>query len=96
MLNRWVLEKGLQDLGLNYQLKFVEDDPGECPKCGMDLKEISFEKAKKNLLLRIQDKIIISYNSLKKWQLMNTIKSLSKSDLPHFDCRETGMRIENG
>lgn len=28
----------------------LADDPGECPKCGMDLKEISLEKAKENLI----------------------------------------------
>jgi len=28
----------------------IADDPGECSKCGMDLKEISLEKAKENLI----------------------------------------------
>jgi rubrerythrin len=28
----------------------LTDDQGECPKCGMDLKEISLEKAKENLI----------------------------------------------
>jgi len=28
----------------------IADDPGECPKCGMDLKEITLEKAKENLV----------------------------------------------
>lgn len=28
----------------------ISDKPGECPQCGMTLKEISLEKAKENLL----------------------------------------------
>jgi len=28
----------------------ISDEPGECPLCGMTLKEVSLEKAKENLL----------------------------------------------
>lgn len=28
----------------------ISDEPGECPQCGMILKEVSLEKAKENLL----------------------------------------------
>lgn len=28
----------------------ISDEPGECPQCGMTLKEVSLEKAKENLL----------------------------------------------
>ena len=28
----------------------ISDEPGKCPQCGMTLKEVSLEKAKKNLL----------------------------------------------
>ena len=27
----------------------ISDEPGECPQCGMILKEVSLEKAKENL-----------------------------------------------
>ena len=28
----------------------ISDEPGECPQCGMKLKEVSLDKAKENLL----------------------------------------------
>ena len=28
----------------------ISDEPGECPQCGMILKEVSLEKAKENLI----------------------------------------------
>ena len=43
----------LNDDGMVYQDQMcwnvISDEPGECPQCGMTLKEVSLEKAKENL-----------------------------------------------